>query len=151
MAPQKELKLAYILAVILLVVGVVSYAAAPAKTPDEPVRMMFKVVAGNVLFDHKTHTVETGYGLACIDCHHHRAEDDEEQPFLACGYCHQIPKEGEALPQSCVECHEPDEIEDTEMIKRADAFHSQCEECHKDAGIGPVKDEERCTWCHFMI
>jgi len=108
MTPQKELKLAYSLAIILLVVGVISYATAPAKTPDEPVRMMFKVVAGNVLFDHKTHTVETGYGLACIDCHHHRAEDEEEEPFLACGYCHQIPKEGEALPQSCVECHEPD-------------------------------------------
>ena len=151
MAPQKELKLAYSLIVILFFVGVISYAASSVKTPDQPVRIMYKGIAGNVLFDHKTHTVETGYGLACIDCHHHRAEDDEEQAFLACGYCHQIPEEGEVLPKSCVECHEPDEIEDTEMIKRADAFHSQCEECHKDAGIGPVKDEDRCAWCHFMM
>ena len=129
--------------------GVISYAAAPAKTPDEPVRIMFKVVAGKVLFDHKTHAADSGYGLACGDCHHH-PEEDEEQALISCGDCHQTPKEGEALPQSCEECHEPDEIEDTEMMKRADAFHSQCETCHKDGGIGPEKDEDRCAWCHFM-
>ena len=152
MTPQKELKLAYILAAIMLVVGVVSYGAVPAKTPDVPVRIMFKVVAGNVLFDHNTHTVETGYGLSCRDCHHHPEEEDdeEEQAFRACGDCHQLPKKGETTPQFCSECHEPEDIEDVEITKKSDAFHSQCEECHKDVGIGPIEDDARCTWCHFM-
>ena len=149
MTPKKELKVATWLAVILLVVGVIGYAAAPVKTPKEPVRIMFKVVAGNVLFDHKTHAVETGYGLACFDCHHH--PEDEEDALLACGDCHQPPKEGEMFPQTCFECHELEDIEDTEVPKRSDAFHTQCDECHKDGGIGPVKDEDRCNWCHFMM
>ncbi len=151
MSLKKELKLAYGLAIILLVVGVISYAAFPAKAPEEPVRIMYKVVAGKVLFDHKAHTAESGYGLSCRDCHHHPEDpEDEEDSLLACGDCHQIPAEGEAVPQACDECHEPDEIEDSEMTKRADAFHSQCEECHKDSDIGPVEDDERCSWCHFM-
>ena len=148
MTSKKELKLAYCLAVILLVVGVISYAAFPAKAPEEPVRVMYKVVAGKVLFDHKAHTAESGYGLSCSDCHHH--PEDEEESLLACGDCHQIPAEGEAFPQFCNECHEPDEIEDSEMTKRADAFHSKCEECHKESDIGPVENDDRCSWCHFM-
>jgi hypothetical protein len=151
MTLKKELKMAYGLAIILLVVGVISYAAFPAKAPEEPVRVMYKVVAGKVLFEHKAHTAESGYGLSCSDCHHHPEDpEDEEESLLACGVCHQIPAEGEAFPQVCNECHEPDEIEDSEITKRADAFHSQCEECHKESDIGPVEDDERCSWCHFM-
>jgi hypothetical protein len=148
MTSKKELKLAYGLAIILLVLGVISYAAFPAKTPEEPVRIMYKIVAGKVLFDHKTHTSESGYGLSCNDCHHH--PEDEDESLRACGDCHQIPAEGEAAPQACNDCHEPDEIEDTEITKRADAFHSQCEECHKESDIGPIEDDARCSWCHFM-
>ena len=155
MTPQKELKLAYSLAAILLIVGFISYGAFPAKPPDEPIRLMYKTVAGKVLFDHKTHAAETGYALVCLDCHHHREEPDDEEavdkeePFRPCGYCHQIPAEGETLPKTCLDCHETDEIEDVEEIsKRSDAFHSQCESCHQEGGIGP--EEERCSWCHVM-
>ena len=148
MTSKKELKLAYGLAIILLIVGVISYAAFPAKAPEEPVRIMYKIVAGKVLFDHKTHTAESGYGLSCNDCHHH--PEDEDESLRACGDCHQIPAEGEAAPEACNDCHEPDEIEDSEFTKRADAFHSQCEKCHKESDIGPIDDNERCSWCHFM-
>lgn len=152
MAPKKELQVATWLAAILLVISVIGYAAAPVKSPDEPVRMMFKVVAGNVLFDHKTHTSETGYGLACFDCHHHPEDpEDESEALVACGECHQPPKEGEMFPESCLNCHAPEDIEDSEVTKRSDAFHVQCETCHKESGIGPVKDEDRCQWCHFMM
>lgn len=152
MTPKKELQVATWLAAILLVVSVICYAAAPVKAPDEPVRTMFKVVAGNVLFDHETHRSEAGYGLACFDCHHHPEDpDDEKEALVACGECHQLPKEGEMFPQRCSECHEPEDIEDTEITKRSDAFHAQCEECHKDSDIGPVKDDDRCQWCHFML
>jgi hypothetical protein len=173
MASQKELKFAYGLAVVLFFVGVICYAAVPAKTPDEPVRVMFKVVAGNVLFDHKTHTSELGSVLSCGDCHHHYEDEESEAAegegtetaeatqaelggenkpvYRACGVCHLPVMEDQPTPEACIECHEPDEIEETEMPKRSDAFHTQCETCHKDSGIGPAKDEERCSWCHFMI
>ena len=150
MTPQKELKLAYSLAIALLIVGVLSFAAFPAKTPDEPIRIMYKSVAGKVLFDHKTHAADAGYALACQDCHHHPAEpEDEKEALVACGVCHQIPAEGEAFPKSCMECHEEEDIEDAEFTaKRADAYHAQCEGCHQESEIGPV--EERCNWCHVM-
>jgi len=149
MTSQKELKLAYSLAVIMLIVGVISYAAAPAQTPDKPMRIMYKTVAGKVLFDHKTHAIETGYGLACTDCHHHPEDpEDEEEALKSCGVCHQVPPEGEKFPKSCLDCHEPDEIEDSEISTKADAFHNQCESCHKESGVGP--EENRCNWCHVL-
>ena len=128
MFSKKELQLVYGLAVIFLIVGVISYAAFSAQPPTrEPIRMMFPVAAGNVLFDHKTHTDVTGYGLSCGDCHHTLAEDEY------------------ADAQSCEECHDPDEG-DEEVPKRSDAFHQQCAGCHEDFGKGPVESD--CTGCH---
>ena len=124
-----ELKLAYGLAICFLFVGVLCYAAFPAKTPDKPIRLMFDVTAGKVLFDHKTHYVETGYGLSCGDCHHTLSEEEY------------------ADAQSCSECHEPDEG-DEEVPKRADAFHLQCTGCHEEYGSGPL--EKECSACHVM-
>lgn len=143
MAPKKEPKLAYILAIVLLALGVLSYSAFSAKTPENPIRIMFKSAAGNVLFDHKTHLAASGYGLACTDCHHH---PEEEADLRACGDCHRHPEKEEKVPQSCLDCHELDEIEDTEMLKRADAFHMQCINCHKEIEAGP----EECRSCHVM-
>ncbi|MEA3417527.1 MAG: cytochrome c3 family protein [Thermodesulfobacteriota bacterium] len=123
MTSQKELQLAYGLAIILFVVGVLSYAVCPAKVPDKPVRLMFKCVAGKVLFDHKTH--ESGYGISCSYCHHNL-------------------EEGETEAQACGECHEP-ESQDEYMPSRSDAFHTQCIGCH-EAEAGPAK----CELCHVM-
>jgi len=124
-----ELKLTYGLAIWFLFVGVVCYAAFPAKTPDDPVRLMFDVAAGKVLFDHKTHYAETGYGISCGECHHTLDEDEY------------------ADAQSCSECHDPDEG-DEETPKRADAFHRQCTGCHEGYGAGPL--EKDCSACHVM-
>jgi len=129
MTPKREMQIAYILIIVLLFVGVISYAAFPAKTPDEPIRLMYKTVAGKVLFDHKTHSADSGYGLACAECHHHPEE----------------PEEGETANVSCGECHQTLE---SEMTKKSDAFHSQCESCHQEVEAGP--EEERCNWCHVM-
>jgi hypothetical protein len=144
MAPNKELRLAYGLMVVLFVVGVITYAAFPAKTPDVPVRLMFKAVAGKVLFDHKTHTAASGYGLSCHDCHHHPADDDAA--IRPCGDCHNPPEKGQQFTAACAECHEPEDIEGTEMLKRGDAFHEQCIGCHKEYGAGAVK----CSECHVL-
>ena len=127
MFSKLELKLAYGLAIWFLFVGVVCYAAFPAKTPNEPVRLMFDVTAGKVLFDHKTHLADSGYGISCGDCHHTLDEDEY------------------ADAQSCSECHDPDEG-DEETPKRADAFHQQCTGCHEGYGAGPL--EKECSACH---
>lgn len=142
MTSNKELQLAFRLAIILLVIGVLSFAAFPAKAPEQPVRLMFKSAAGKVMFTHKTHFGDEGYGVACMDCHHH-PEDGSET--AGCGYCH-LAEPGETLPESCLDCHEADEIEGTEPPKRSDAFHQQCIGCHKDNDAGP----QECAECHMM-
>ena len=119
--------MAYAVAVCLLVLGAISYAAFPLKAPEEPLRLMFDVAAGNVLFNHKIHTAAEGYGLSCGECHHTLSEDEYENA------------------ESCSECHELDEG-DEEMPKRADAFHLQCINCHKDYEAGPVV----CRGCHAL-
>jgi len=149
MTLKKELKLAYCLAIILLVVGVISYAAFPAKAPEDPVRVMYKVVAGKVLFDPKTHTAESAYGLSCSDCHHHPEEPEEDQTAnVSCDICHQTLEKDQNWPESCLDCHEAEDLEESEMTKKSDAFHSQCESCHQEVEAGP--EEERCNWCHVM-
>jgi len=77
-----------------------------------------------VLFDHKVHTSEDGYGYECVDCHH-TLEDEGEKP------------------ESCGECHEPD----AEEMKRSDVLHSQCIDCHDEHGTGPVN----CDDCHIPL
>ena len=131
MAPKKELKLAYYIAGILLFVGAISYAAFPVNVPDEPRRIMFESIAGKVFFDHKTHSIEAGYGLSCIECHH-ELEEDETDP----------------QPQLCGDCHEPDS-EDEDMLKKMDAFHLQCSGCHEEFNAGPLNEE--CNACHVLL
>jgi hypothetical protein len=128
MVSKKELQTAYGLAIVLFIVSVVSYVAFPAKTPDRPVRLMFHSIAGNVLFDHKTHTSPFGYGLSCRDCHH-------------------TLEEGETEATACIECHER-ESDDPDVPKRSDAFHTQCTRCHKEIGAGPQEGPDGCVSCH---
>ena len=128
MASNKEQLFAYILAAVLLVVGVVSYAAFPPKTPEQPIRIMFQSIAGQVLFDMKTHTSDSGYGLSCRDCHH-------------------TLEEGQTNTESCLDCHEF-ESDDPELIKREDAFHRQCSKCHQEFEAGPL--EKECEACHVL-
>ena len=144
MFSKNELKLAYGIAIYLLLVGVLCYAALPPEVPDPPVRLMFDVTAGKVLFDHNTHAAETGYGVACYDCHHHPADD--ETALRACGDCHLPSSAEEKISSTCLDCHEPDEIEDTQMMNKADAFHAQCIDCHLQFEAGPVE----CSGCHVM-
>ena len=123
---KTERVIAYCLAIILFVVGVVCFAAFRYEGPEEPVRIMLKSTAGNVLFDHKEHTSEDGYGLECTDCHH-------------------MWEEGEAKPDACGECHE---VDSEDPINRLDAFHIQCIGCHEDDGTAPA--EEECDKCHVF-
>jgi len=148
MGPLRERKLAYFLAGILLVVGVICYAAFPVRAPAEPIRLMFKAVAGNVLFAHQTHASPTGYGIDCQDCHHHPEEDEVDT--MPCSDCHQIPEEEQKAPQACLDCHDITEIEDSEFIKASDAFHRQCIGCHVEFGKGPGEGPGQCSACHVQ-
>jgi hypothetical protein len=125
MEAKKQRIIAYIIGSILLVVAIIAYAAFPRNAAEEqPLRIVFKSKAGNVLFDHKEHASEDGYALECTDCHH-------------------MMEEGET-PVACGECHLSDDEEETP--KRSDAFHYQCKGCHEDIDAGPVE----CSVCHFM-
>jgi hypothetical protein len=128
MTSKKELLIASILAAVLFITGVVSYAAFPPKALDQPLRIMFKCVAGKVLFDHQIHAADSGYDIACKDCHHNLEEDETE-------------------PEACGACHEP-VSEDEDTPNRADAFHSQCIGCHKESDAGPM--DKDCALCHVM-
>jgi len=143
MTSNKELKLAYGIAVVLLVVGVLSYTAFSAKAPEEPLRMVFPGAAGSVLFDHQAHA--SGYDLACTACHHHPEEPDEDAKMTSCSECHVFPKDG-SLPDSCIACHEADEVSLDGIPAKTDAFHAQCIGCHKEGEAGPVE----CAACHGL-
>ena len=122
MIPGKEFKLAGGLAVVLFITGVLCYSVFKVPVPEEPVRMMFKGSAGNVLFTHQEHAQD--YDLECISCHHN-IEDDE---IYNCSECHESGSSGE----------------DMDPMSRTDALHAQCIGCHEEAEAGPVE----CAACH---
>ncbi|MBN1625467.1 MAG: cytochrome c3 family protein [Deltaproteobacteria bacterium] len=124
---KTEKTIAFFFAGALLIVGIVCYAAFPQRSPDMPVRIMFKSLAGNVLFSHTEHVSEDYYGYECTDCHHYY---DEEDPGSI----------------SCSECHMTESDEDEDIPKRSDAMHSQCIDCHKESGGGP----DECSECHVQ-
>lgn len=144
MTAKKELQAAYGIAIILLVTGILSYSAFSAKVPDKPIRIMFKSTGGKVLFDHKTHTVESGYGIKCADCHHHPEGDDSA--LRSCGDCHSQIEDVKKETSICRECHDEGELESEETMKRSDAFHKQCIDCHKENDAGP----KECSACHVL-
>lgn len=121
MTSKNQTTFALALMAILLVVGVICYVGFAQEPPEQPIRMMFKTTAGSVLFDHKTHTDDAGYGLPCDDCHHEQQEDT-----MSCS--------GE-------DCHGPDS--DPTL---SDAMHMRCKGCHEENGAGPVD----CAQCHVM-
>lgn len=122
---KKQKTFVYWFTAVLFVVGVVCYAAFPDRTPAEPVRIMFSNTAGNVLFDHKTHTAPEAYGFDCIDCHHEL--EDGEPEALACSECH--------LPGG------------EDEFARSEVFHQQCNECHEAAATAPID----CAECHVRL
>ncbi len=131
MTSKRELQIAYGMAIILFVVGFISYAAFSAKSPEQPLRLMFKCKAGKVFFDHQTHLSDMGYGLACRDCHHN-LEEGETEGVSPCGDCHEV------------------DSDDEDIVKRMDAFHNQCIGCHKDFEAGPGSGPEECSLCHVL-
>ena len=145
MTSPKQRKLVYGLAIYLFLLGLLSYAAFPAKQADDPVRIAYRGGAtGKVIFTHKSHTDEMQIGLDCMDCHHHYLE--EQETALACSQCHQ-PGDSETLPETCNDCHDPEDIEGTELPNKTDSLHQQCTSCHAEYEAGPL--EADCSICHI--
>lgn len=156
MTSEKDLRLVLGTAIVLLVVGVVCYAytSSTYTPPEQPVRIMFEK-GGRLLFTHKTHTSESGYGISCEDCHHAHYEADLEA--MACGDCHQAPTGDAPFAQACIDCHEDEDtgisvedIEGTEVMESSAAYHQQCKNCHEEVGSGPGNSEDDCRFCHTM-
>ncbi len=148
MTSKKHRTVAYAVAVHLLLIAIVCYAAFPVTQPEHPVRLVYWTNAGKVLFNHELHTSDAGYGLSCFDCHHHPPDDD--QALMACSRCHPQKVKDDATPETCLDCHEADEIEGTELPNKSDAFHGQCTGCHEQFGKGPPSGSENCSKCHVM-
>jgi len=147
-----------VIVAILAALAVAGFAV-PKKVQDVPSRAVMDNNGGRVIFSHQTHAEE--YGFECTDCHH---DDIGQEKPLACGTCH--PKafdekfrteHQKAFPNTdaCLRCH--DEVPngplaeadrpDTESIPlRADAFHTQCMDCHEENG-GPY-GADSCYQCH---
>jgi hypothetical protein len=147
MTSNAHLQIAYRLAIVLFVIGVLSYAAFPVTQPDPPVRIAYSTNAGKVHFTHKTHLADKGYGLACLDCHHHPMDDEEAAlQFTNCGSCHAKPENMQSVAETCNECHDSSDYDLDDMMVRADALHNQCINCHTEFGAGP----EACSECHVL-
>ncbi len=160
MTSKKHRMIIYGVAAQLLLIAIVCYAAFPVEEPEEPIRLMYQTKAGKVLFDHQTHAGDTGYGLACVDCHHPHPPDEEAEN-ISCGECH-FPKanagEGDEPPpayptegdRSCLECHDESEIDESEWLNKTDAIHKQCWNCHEEYEQGPTSSSEDCGKCHVL-
>jgi hypothetical protein len=146
MTSKKHRMIAYAVAIQLLLIAIVCYAAFPVEAPERPIRLMYQTIAGRVLFNHQAHTDPNGYGLDCYDCHHHPPEDEEG--LVACSQCHPADLQEGEVPESCLECHDAADVEDAEYPKASDAFHQQCIRCHVEFGSGPGEGSDNCSKCH---
>ena len=148
MTSKKHRMIVYGVAVQLLLIALVCYAAFPVKAPPEPIRLMYQTQAGKVLFDHQTHAGAAGFGLDCYDCHHHTPDD--ESGLIACNVCHLSEPEEGVIPESCLECHDEADVEDAEYPQHTDALHQQCWQCHEEYEKGPTSSSNDCSRCHVL-
>ena len=161
MSDRKERKLAYGIALVCLIVGIVCYTALPAKTPEEPVRVYYETTGDNVLFSHMTHS--EGYGLDCTQCHHETKGGQEAVVKTdSCKTCHTadsklapaLGDEGlfdhETHSQyyglSCTQCHHMYDPE-------SGASPQKCGACHMETGdeyMPSLTDSyhQQCIGCH---
>lgn len=151
---NKKDMLALKIAIGLLLVGVICYAAYPVKAPESPYRIHYSSIAGNVLFSHKAHNEY--YDISCETCHHHPFDD----PVIkGCGVCHQKTESLDDLPDECLDCHGEGEVDMFMTPDKSRVFHMKMEElsdpeykspgcvgCHEVNGI----DRVECSSCHAM-
>ncbi|MEF2146271.1 MAG: cytochrome c3 family protein [Desulfovibrionaceae bacterium] len=82
-----------------------------------------------VTFTHTVHMDLEMINGECLPCHHSGIEDGK---FV----------EGDPVP--CADCHTPDGKDGITPLKLA--YHKQCQDCHNEAGEGPIT----CGECHIQ-
>jgi hypothetical protein len=139
---------------IIAVVSLFAVSGIQAGTEVEDV-IKFENSKGLVEFTHKKHHDE--YGAACGECHH----DDQGKPradlklgddVKSCKECHKTP--GEVPKEVKKEWRDKklkkEEINKLELEYTAEAYHANCQGCHKDYN---KKNKTKaapttCTKCH---
>ena len=69
-----------------------------------------------------------------------------EKNKLDCVTCHHKDKDAKA-PEACVKCHSATEVKNNAPTAK-DAFHKQCQTCHKESTAKGVKAPTTCNECH---
>lgn len=108
---------------IIFVFSLYSISGAQQKVPGPTVIKLDGAKLPPVNFSHSIHVEKNK--LECVACHH------------------KDPKE----PQACVKCHLVAEVKDKAPIAK-DAYHKQCQACHKDSSAKGVKAPTACNDCH---
>lgn len=109
--------------IIMCVFLLYTLVGAQQKVPESMVLKMDGAKLPPVSFSHSTHVEKSK--LECVACHH------------------KDPKE----PQACAKCHLVAEVKDNAPIAK-DAYHKQCQNCHKDSTAKGVKAPTTCNECH---
>ena len=157
--------------IVLVVLAVVSIGVycIPEKQEKVPTRVLLDNLGGKVIFSHKTHA--NNYGFGCGDCHHESSDPIES--VLACGTCHgslpanaelaEIAKTGDGktplgpMPyhdtnlvtdkNACLTCHHLEFVQsDTDIEPEP----MNCNSCHSDTDAVTLKDavHAKCESCH---
>ena len=109
--------------VALLVIG--GHAIADKTPPDAITLEAEGAKFGPVPFPHKVHA-ETEK-IDCVKCHHKEKDLKEAQ--------------------KCSSCHLPKEVKDNAPLTK-DAFHKNCQTCHKESVEKGKKAPVKCNECH---
>ena len=105
---------------------VISTVAIAEKTPPETVTLQMEGGKfGVVPFPHKTHV-------------------DAEK--IDCAKCHHKDKDPKA-PEKCMTCHLAKEVKDNAPLAK-DAYHKNCQTCHKEEAAKGKKAPVKCNECH---
>ncbi|OPY74433.1 MAG: Cytochrome c3 [Syntrophorhabdus sp. PtaU1.Bin058] len=112
-------------AAVFFVVITICTAAAQKKAPEPMILLLEGAKLAPVPFSHTTHVEKIK--LDCIACHH----KDKN------------PKE----PDKCVTCHLLKEVKEGAPPAK-DAFHKNCQTCHKESAAKGIKAPVKCAECH---
>jgi hypothetical protein len=115
-----------ILCLLPILLVVLSTHAMAQKTPPETVTLQSEGGKfGVVPFSHKVHA---------------------EKEKIDCATCHHKDKDPKA-PAKCSTCHLPKDVKDNAPTSK-DAFHKNCQTCHKDAAAKGKQVPVKCNECH---
>ncbi|MGB5883527.1 MAG: cytochrome c3 family protein, partial [Desulfobulbales bacterium] len=119
---------------VLVLIAFLLVAGSPSNASNSgPEIMELKSPAGNkaARFPHKKHQDS----FACKECHHTRAEDSVQSPYV----------EGMQI-KKCIGCHNADDMSNPQLNSFKLAAHGLCKECHKqNRNAAPTK----CSGCHI--